>query len=130
MRLALLALCVAAPLAAQQHTHDAAHNPVPAGGTPSLPGQDAYGAIAEIVRLLEADPATDWSRVNLEALRAHLIDMNEVTLDAAVRATPVEGGLQMDVTGDAAVAASIRRMLTEHTRVLDAMPEYGAVAVP
>jgi hypothetical protein len=27
-----------------------------------MPGQDAFGAIAEIVRLLEADPATDWGR--------------------------------------------------------------------
>jgi len=25
-------------------------------GVPSLPGQDAFGAVAEIVRILEADP--------------------------------------------------------------------------
>ena len=45
-----------------------------------------HGAIGEIVRILEADPKTDWSKVNLEALRQHLIDMNEVALhaDAAV----------------------------------------------
>ena len=51
---------------------------------PTQPGQDAFGAIQEIVRILEADPATDWSKVDLEALREHLIDMNEVTLHAAV----------------------------------------------
>ena len=51
--------------------------------TPTMPGQDAFGAIQEIVRILEADPKTDWSKVNLEALRQHLIDMNEVTLKAA-----------------------------------------------
>ena len=28
---------------------------------PTLPGQDAFGTIQEIVRILEADPNTDWS---------------------------------------------------------------------
>ena len=48
----------------------------------SSPGQAAFGAIEEIVQKLEADPATDWSKVNIGALREHLIDMNEVTLRA------------------------------------------------
>ena len=44
-------------------------------GQPTMPGQDAFGAIQETVSLLEADPATDWSKVNIAALREHLIDM-------------------------------------------------------
>ncbi len=44
------------------------------GGVPVLPGQDAFGAIQEIVRVLESDPKTDWSKVDLEALRQHLGD--------------------------------------------------------
>ena len=52
---------------------------------PMLPGQDAFGAIQEIVHILDADPKTDWSKVDLEALRQHLIDMNEVTLHAEPR---------------------------------------------
>ena len=32
---------------------------------PTMPGQDAFGAIQEIVRILEADPRTDWSKINL-----------------------------------------------------------------
>ncbi len=36
-------------------------------GQPTLPGQDAFGTIQEIVRLLEADPKTDWSKVNIAA---------------------------------------------------------------
>ena len=51
---------------------------------PTLPGQDAFGAMQEIVRMLEADPKTDWSKVNLAALREHLVDMNAVTLAARV----------------------------------------------
>ena len=45
-------------------------------------GQDAFGAIQDVVRKLDADPKTDWSKVDLEGLRQHLIDMNEVTLTA------------------------------------------------
>lgn len=52
------------------------------GSLQTQPGQDAFGAVQEIVALLEADPATDWSKVNLDALRVHLIDMNEVALHA------------------------------------------------
>ena len=36
---------------------------------PTLPGQDAFGTIQEIVQILEADPNTDWSKVNIAALR-------------------------------------------------------------
>ena len=46
-----------------------------------MPGQSAYGAISDVVRLLKADPGTDWSRVNVEALRQHVIDMDDVTVD-------------------------------------------------
>jgi hypothetical protein len=44
-------------------------------GLPASSGQDAFGAISEIVRMLKANPRTDWSRVNIEALRQHLIDI-------------------------------------------------------
>src|SRR5438093_8043305 len=32
-----------------------------ASTTPTLPGQDAFGGIQEVVRILDADPKTDWS---------------------------------------------------------------------
>ena len=40
---------------------------------PTEPGQGAFGALHEIVRILEADPRIDWSKVDLDALREHLI---------------------------------------------------------
>src|SRR5712691_10452773 len=87
-----------------------AHPGMHAGmAAPTMPGQDAFAAIQEIVRILEADPKTDWSKVNLEALRQHLIDMNEVTLKAGAAATPVEGGLEVAVTGSDRTLAAIRR---------------------
>lgn len=95
---------------------------------PTQAGQDAYAAVAEVVKLLEADRATDWSKVNLEALRRHLIDMNNVTLRAIARQTPVTGGARFEVTGQGTVAGAIRRMLGAHTPMLDALGDYSAVS--
>jgi hypothetical protein len=94
--------------------------------TPTLPGQDAYAAIAEVVRILEADPKTDWSKVDLEALRQHLIDMNDLTLRSVVTQSPVPGGAVFEVTGEGRTAASIRRMLRDHSRMLEMLPAYEA----
>ena len=95
---------------------------------PTLPGQDAFGAIQEIVRILEGDPATDWSKVDLERLRRHLIDMNEVTLRAGVKAEPVSGGLRMDITGIGRTEQAIRAMVVPHTSELNQMKEWSARA--
>src|SRR4051812_32534782 len=102
----MLALVVAALVAgaAVAHTVLAQHPPMPhhdsmAGRGPAQPGQQAFGAIAEVVRLLDADPTTDWSTVDLERLRRHLVDMDEVVMRALVTQTAVPGGLAMDVTG-------------------------------
>jgi hypothetical protein len=94
------------------------------------PGQSAFGAMAEVVRTLEADPATDWSKVDIERLRQHLIDMDEVVLHASVKATQVPGGLSMDVTGTGRTSQSIRAMLIPHTAELESMPAWSAKAEP
>lgn len=85
-----------------------------ASARPTRAGQEAFATIAEIARLLDADPATDWSKVDLEALRAHLRDMDDVTLRAEVRMTPVEGGAVFDVQGTGRVREAIRRMALSH----------------
>ena len=79
-------------------------------GIPTMPGQDAFGAIQEIVRILETDPKTDWSKVNLEALRQHLIDMSEVTLKADAVTKPIDGGIQVTVTGTGRTVDAIQRL--------------------
>ena len=80
-------------------------------GVPIMPGQDTFGAIQEIVRLLEADPKTDWSKLDLEALRQHLIDMNEVTLRADAAPKEIDGGLEIAVTGTGRTLVAIQRMV-------------------
>jgi hypothetical protein len=93
---------------------------------PTMPGQDAFGAIQEIVGILEADPKTDWSKVDLEALRQHLIDMNEVTLKANVMAQPIDNGLEMTVTGEGRTLAAIQRMVPAHAQMLNQMNGWSA----
>ncbi len=97
-------------------------------GSPTLPGQDAFGAIAEVVQMLDADPATDWSKVDLERLRQHLIDMNEVVLRSQVKQSAVPGGLVMEITGTGRTEQAIRAMLVPHAAELDRMPAFGAKA--
>lgn len=93
---------------------------------PTLPGQDAFGAIQEIVRILESDPATDWSKVDLERLRQHLIDMNDVVLRSNVKPAVVPAGLAMEVTGAGRTQQAIRSMVIPHAVELDQMPQWSA----
>ncbi|MBL0171015.1 MAG: hypothetical protein IPP90_09840 [Gemmatimonadaceae bacterium] len=122
----------AAPPGGMQHVPGMQHTPgmqhPDATVQPTQGGQAAFAAITEIVKLLEADSTTDWSKVDIEALRQHLVDMDAVTMRARVRATRTTGGLIMDVTGEPMVAASIRRMLGSHAPMLEAMGGWRATA--
>jgi hypothetical protein len=89
-------------------------------------GQAAFATIQGIVKLLKADSTTNWSKVNLEALRVHLVDMNDVMMNAQVTQRAVVGGLQMDVMGTGQTKAAIQRMLVNHGKMVDASAEYRA----
>jgi hypothetical protein len=130
-----------APGPSQQHDRGSMHSPDmhaqhmqamrgTAGGAPTLPGQDAFSAIAEVVKILDADPNTDWSKVDLERLRQHLIDMNDVVLRSAVTQTLVPGGLAMEITGTGRTEQAIRAMVVPHAVELDRMPERSARTEP
>lgn len=106
--------------------HGMMHQPSGEAAQPSLPGQDAFGAIQEVVRLLEADPNTDWSKVNIAALREHLIDMNEVTLHAAADERRLDNGVEIAVTGEGRVLDAIKRMVPAHARELNGMNGWAA----
>ena len=123
-----LAVCVAARPARPQSAGRMDHSAHAAtAGTPSGPaGQDAYAALAAVVAMLEADSTTDWSKVDIEALRKHLIAMSDVTLGARATQSPIAGGARMDVTGDGRVAESIRGMLHAHAPQLEALGLYRA----
>ena len=89
-----------------------------ATGMPTMAGQDAFAAIQEIVQILQSDPNTDWSKVNIDALRQHLIDMNEVTLHAAATPRIFDTGIEFTVTGEGRTLEAIKRMVPAHVREL------------
>lgn len=98
------------------------------GSLPTAVGQAAFGTISEIVRLLKADPNTDWSKVNIEALRQHLIDMDDVTMRAVATQREIPGGVEIRATGTGRTADAIKRIAMNHTRALDQEPDYHATA--
>ena len=126
MRIILLALALAAvpDVSLAQHADDPATHAATAPaarGAAALAeqGQAAFAAIAEVVAALEADPQTDWSRVDLERLRRHLIDMDNAILSARVESREIAGGARFSVTGSPAVAASLRRMAAAHAQAMN-----------
>lgn len=91
-------------------------------------GQDAFAAIRAVVNQLEANPETDWSQINITALRDHLIDMHEVTVNASVDTTEVAGGASYRVTGSGRTLEAIRRMVPTHAAQLTSETEWTAEA--
>jgi hypothetical protein len=128
---ALVAALVAASAAWAQSAgmqHAAVHSDHHGAALPSEPGQGAFAAIAEIVALLEADPGTDWSKVDIGALREHLVEMNELMLNAVAREEPVPGGLRIEVTGEGRTLRAIRAMVPAHAVELAKIEGWQAEA--
>ncbi|MBC7152764.1 MAG: hypothetical protein H5U22_25650 [Rhizobium sp.] len=122
--IATSAAAVATPLAAQHadHSGHAGHVIAAPGasGVPSEPGDGSFAAIIEIVGMLSADPDTIWTRVDIDGLREHLVDMNQLVVGASVRSERLPDGLRMriDTSGRPGEAAS--RMVPAHAPFLAA----------
>lgn len=122
LMLSLLASMLLFPqytLQGQEHVHTPGmvHPGAPAA-VATEGGQAAFVAIAEIVKLLEADPTTDWTKVNIERLRRHLLDMDLVTLRSRNTATPIAGGVRFDVRGTGETIGAIQRMTGAHATMV------------
>lgn len=104
--------------------------PIEATAVATEPGQGAFAAIQEIAGILAADESTDWSKVDLEALRQHLIDMDNVTLRAKVASAPTDGGMKFSVVGDGEVRGSISRMVTAHAATMNGVGGFTYEAEP
>ena len=114
LSIATLVLCAGAAVAQQS--------------TPATSGSAAFDAISAQVLALEADSATDWSKVNLEELRQHLIDMNDLVLNAAVVQEAVPGGVRLTITGAGRTLEAIHRMIPEHLGQLEMSGEFTTQA--
>jgi hypothetical protein len=127
----LIALFMPACAYAQASHHHHDMNSVAASSAaavPTQPGQGAFAAIQEIVEILEADPKTDWSKVDIGALRQHLVDMDNVTLHARVQTTPIDGGIKFSADGDGEVRQSIQRMVMAHTAIMNGVGDWKITA--
>ncbi|MEQ1359223.1 hypothetical protein ABLW26_23350, partial [Salmonella enterica] len=68
-------------------------------------------------------------KVNIEALRQHLIDMDNVTLRADVKSEPVEVGMRFSVIGADSVRGSVRRMIGAHVATMNGVDGWMYSAV-
>lgn len=83
-------------------------------------GQATFAAVAEMLRVLEADPSVDWQAVRLDRLREHLIDMDRVMAAAQVEVTDLDDGFRARVTStDPRTADAIGRMVPAHGHMMD-----------
>lgn len=122
------------PAPAHVHTPGMSHDSAQAAKrpVPTRAGQEAFATLAEVVRILSADPKTDWARVNLELLRQHLIDMDDVTMRAAVAPKAIDGGVVFAVTGTGRTRDAIRRMAMAHGMTVTPADDFtwGAREIP
>ena len=86
----------------------------------TMPGNEIFGTIQEVIQKLEADPNTDWSKVNLEALRQHLIDMKAFTEEVEViNKKPIPNGVEIHVRPQTKRAqAALKRLFHIHPKML------------
>lgn len=83
-------------------------------------GSDVFDAIQEVIKHLKADPNTDWTKVNLESLRQHLIDMKAFTEEVEVlQQEAVEKGIRIVVKGETERAEkALGNMLKMHPKMM------------
>lgn len=81
-------------------------------------GQGAFAALGEAVARLESDPNTDWAKVNVSALREHLVDMNLLMLASDARATHIDDGLRIEISAAGRAREAVQRMVPAHAAQL------------
>ncbi len=128
--LTMSVLVAAAPVAAQHATHSGHEGQGGHGGhvmaqpkaanLPTEPGDGSFAALIEIVAMLSADPDTDWTRVDIDGLRAHLVDMNQLVLGASVRSETLPDGLRMRIGTSGRPGEAAARMVPAHAPFLAA----------
>jgi len=97
-----------------------------AAPVPERVGQAALGAIQEVVGLLLSDPSTDWSTVSIARLRQHLVDLDEILLNAEVEEQPIDGGLSIHLRGSARTLEAVRHVIPGHVRRMDGFRGWSA----
>ena len=79
-------------------------------------GTDPFATLQEVINQLETNPNTDWEKANLEALRLHLVQMEDMTLNVDVVQSLIDKGFK------AVVTPTTPRALKSMSTVLSAHP--------
>jgi hypothetical protein len=84
-------------------------------------GNDIFGTLQEAIKKLDANPNTDWSKVDLEALRQHLIDMKHFTIDVEVLSKKdTEKGMEIVIKPTTKAAnKALSRAMSAHPAMLN-----------
>ena len=78
-------------------------------------GTDPFATMQEAIAALEANPNTNWERVNIEALRSHLVEMQDMTINVEVVQHSIKGGFRAIVTPTTDRATrSLTKVLSAH----------------
>lgn len=109
-----------------QHAMNHTGQPSESQPLPTEAGEAGFAAITEIVTVLSNDPTTDWSKVDINGLREHLVLMNKLVLGAIVVEQAVESRLRFTVIGHEGALASIRQMVPAYAIELNKMAEFTA----
>lgn len=102
------------------------------GTTLKMPGNEIFGTIQEIVKKLESDPNTDWSKVDLEALRQHLLDMKAFTEEVSVVSKKrIKQGVELRVKPETKRAtAALKKLFAMHPAMLKKEKNWDMTAKP
>lgn len=93
---------------------------------PTEQGQSGFAAIAEIVNILENDPDTDWSKVNIDALREHLVDMDALTLGSSYVVERDDTSISFITSGTGLALRALQNMVPAHAAELNKMNDWEA----
>lgn len=104
-----------------EHTPEMNHNAMSThAALPVEGGQATFSALIEIVAMLEQDEKTDWNTVDIDGLRAHLLDMHYLITDTtATKSLLGDNQIRFDIRGTKTSTASIHTMVPMHAKVIE-----------
>lgn len=98
---------------------------------PTEGGQGTFAAIIEIVSILESSPDTDWSQVDIDALHAHLVDMNTLMLHtSATKEMVTDNTIQFDVKAKPQAMSAAHSMVPTHAGYIQSARGWDISTTP
>jgi hypothetical protein len=122
LSLSIAAMTIVMPMASA-HTHHAnmnhaammGHNTAPTQVVLTESGTDPFATLQEVIAALESNTRTNWEKVNIEALRLHLVEMQDMTINVDVKQQHIDNGFQAVVSPTTSNAVkSLTRVLSGH----------------